>query len=157
MPYEEDKSGANVRFPPPIIVIINCAIALYLETFFAFNFLNGLIFKITGYCLLLLAIVIIGISVYQFRKAKTHIEPWQPTSSIITDGVFKISRNPIYLAFVVACIGFAGILNSPLLILSSLTSYLCLTWFVIQKEEAYLSAKFGAPYQLYCQEVRRWL
>ena len=57
---------------------------------------------------LLLAIV----SVFQFFIAKTHVEPWQPTRRIIVTGVFRFSRNPIYLAFCVATIGCGLMLNS---------------------------------------------
>ncbi|MGH1461439.1 MAG: methyltransferase family protein [Neptuniibacter sp.] len=93
----------------------------------------------------------------QFFKAKTHIEPWRPAQSLILSGLFRYSRNPIYLAFILFTLGLGISLNSLWVMLSTIPATWVLQRFVILKEERYLTAKFGKQYLEYCERVRRWL
>lgn len=111
----------------------------------------------TGLALVALAFLLALVSLLQFFAAKTHVEPWRPTSSIIRGGVFRYSRNPIYLAFCIAAFGAGLALNSWWIIAAApLLGYL-LQHFVIRREEAYLEQKFGGEYLEYKRSVRRWL
>jgi protein-S-isoprenylcysteine O-methyltransferase Ste14 len=106
-----------------------------------------------------MALLIIGITAWSFRRVKTHIEPWKPTTTIITTGFFAISRNPIYLAFCVAGIGIGigMILHSWWVVFSCIPAAMLVYYFVIKREEAYLERKFGEAYLQYKARVRRWL
>jgi protein-S-isoprenylcysteine O-methyltransferase Ste14 len=92
-----------------------------------------------------------------FRRADTTIIPFQESSSLLTAGPYRWSRNPIYSGMALALSGVA-------LALGSLTPWLVLPAFVgwierrfIRGEEAMLRARFGAEYEAYCARVRRWL
>jgi protein-S-isoprenylcysteine O-methyltransferase Ste14 len=110
-----------------------------------------------GVLLLSIAIVIAVVCLLQFFRARTHVEPWQPTRSIIQTGLFRYSRNPIYLSFCIATLATGLLLDSwwPVATLPPLA--LLLQALVIRKEEAYLEAKFGEDYLDYRRRVRRWL
>jgi len=102
----------------------------------------------------------VGLNVYcawRFKKAQTRIEPWRATSSIITDGPYRYSRNPIYLGFAFTAVGIALAFNTYWILLSALAFVLIANKFVIEKEEKYLERKFGESYVNYRQETRRWL
>ena len=102
----------------------------------------------------------LGLNVYcawQFKKAQTCIKPWRATSSIITNGPYRYSRNPIYLGFAIAAAGIALAFNTWWMLLSALAFVLIANKFVIEREEKYLEGKFGESYSNYRQKTRRWL
>jgi protein-S-isoprenylcysteine O-methyltransferase Ste14 len=94
---------------------------------------------------------------WQFRRAGTSLEPWEPTTALVAGGVYRYTRNPVYLGF--ACI-YAGIA----LMASSCTALYLLPAVValinrgvIEREERYLEDKFGDQYRTYAQKARRWI
>jgi len=102
----------------------------------------------------------LGLNVYcawQFKKAQTCIKPWRATSSIITNGPYRNSRNPIYLGFAIAAAGIALALNTWWMLLSTLAFVLIANKLVIEREEKYLEGKFGESYLNYRRETRRWI
>lgn len=91
------------------------------------------------------------------RRAGTTANPKKPSEALVTDGPFRISRNPIYVAMTGLYIGSAFLVNSawPLILLVPLL--MVMQWGVILREERYLSEKFGSEYTAYSSRVRRWL
>lgn len=94
-----------------------------------------------------------------FRKAKTTINPLQPERStqIVSTGVYRVTRNPMYLGMALMLLGLAVYLASPWALLGPLAFATYLTRFQIRPEEQALTARFGAAYTTYCAQVRRWL
>lgn len=149
--------GPGVKTPPPLIFLFFIGVAYGLGFFWPlvsvwpwFSF-----FACIGFVALGGGVAIV--SVYQFWRAKTHIEPWRPASCLISTGLFSYSRNPIYLAFVLITLGLGFGLESLWIILCVIPASLVMYYWVIRKEERYLEEKFGAPYVEYKQKVRRWL
>ena len=97
------------------------------------------------------------IALAQFIQAKTKIEPWHPTTTIIQKGLYRYSRNPVYLSFCIATVGVGLVLNSWWVVASVMLLKSLLERLVISREEAYLERKFGEHYFEYKQRVRRWL
>jgi protein-S-isoprenylcysteine O-methyltransferase Ste14 len=97
--------------------------------------------------------------VYEFQKAKTTVNPTTPAAAtaIVASGVYRISRNPMYVGFLLALTGWATFLAHPLpfLLLPVFVAYM--NRFQISPEERVLSAKFGDEYDTYKRDVRRWL
>ena len=87
----------------------------------------------------------------------THLNPYRPTKAIVTDGVYGLSRNPIYVAFLLIVLSFVPFTNSLWFIGSAILTVLLLQFGVVTREEKYLHEKFGAEYDEYCQRVRRWI
>ena len=113
-----------------------------------------------------LAVIIFGVGIllilaggYAFQQAKTTVNPTKPAaaSSVVTSGVYRLSRNPMYVGFLLALIGWATFLSHtlPFLFLPVYVAYM--NRFQISPEERALSAKFGDEYETYKQAVSRWL
>lgn len=92
-----------------------------------------------------------------FRRRGTAVEPWKPTTTLIVDGPYRFSRNPIYIGFAVTYAGLAIAMDSWIALLLLAPCLFVIDRFVIQREERYLAAKFGSEYQAYRERVRRWL
>ncbi len=93
----------------------------------------------------------------QFRQADTTIYPFETSSLLVTDGVFRWSRNPMYL-------GMMSVLTGIVIGLGSLTPIVVLPLFFgiirqrfILREERSLAQQFGPTYHEYAQRVRRWI
>ena len=96
-------------------------------------------------------------SVVLMRRSGQSENPWKPTTRIIEGGPYRITRNPMYLQMVLACIGFAvALMNWWILVLTPVCAWL-LHRLAILPEERYLESKFGEAYLRYKQKVRRWL
>ena len=94
-----------------------------------------------------------------FRKAHTTINPLRPdrAAAVVTTGVYRVTRNPMYLGLVLILLGLALYLASPWAVLGPPVFVAYITRYQMQPEERVLSAHFGAPYTAYCAQVRRWL
>jgi protein-S-isoprenylcysteine O-methyltransferase Ste14 len=92
-----------------------------------------------------------------FRLSETTIKPFEESNSLVTKGLYRFSRNPMYL-------GFALILTGAALLMGSLTLFFIIPLFIIliekrfvMREEQMLSIKFGAAWQEYTARTRRWV
>jgi protein-S-isoprenylcysteine O-methyltransferase Ste14 len=92
-----------------------------------------------------------------FKAAGTNPEPFKPTNSIVEDGPYRMTRNPMYVGFLLIFAGLAlifalewGVIALPLL-------WLTLDRVVVVREEAYLTAKFGETYTQFLARTRRWI
>lgn len=98
-------------------------------------------------------------AVLAFRRARTTIHPLQPetSSALVTTGIYRVTRNPMYLGLAMLLIAWAALLSSlwALLVLPLFAIYL--TRFQIVPEERALAGIFGGDYAAYRARVRRWL
>lgn len=106
-----------------------------------------------------LGIAVALMGVLAFRQAKTTVDPRAPheATSLVVRGVYKISRNPMYLGFLLVLIGWAIFLANSVAILLVPIFVLYMNRFQIAPEERYMLEKFGAEYQSYTAQVRRWI
>ncbi|OUS39538.1 hypothetical protein A9R01_01235 ['Osedax' symbiont bacterium Rs2_46_30_T18] len=154
---DKDEKGAAVKFPPPLIFGI-CIVSGYLLNFalpLSLTQLPGR--EYIAVLAVLLGLVLILGAVVALKRAKTSIEPWKPTSNIVNTGVFALSRNPIYVAFICFSVAIGLLMNNLWIILFSPVAAVAVFYIAIDKEERYLSEKFQREYLDYCAKVRRWL
>ena len=104
-------------------------------------------------------IIIISISGYQFRKASTTVNPLLPeeSSKLITSGIYRFSRNPMYIGFLLFLLAWAIFLGSLVTLLVLPIFILLITIVQIVPEEAILEEKFHNEYRQYKSNVRRWI
>lgn len=97
--------------------------------------------------------------VFDFRRARTTVDPRHPERSarIVTAGVYRWTRNPMYLGFVLLLLGLAVALQSAFGLLVTALAACFLQRFQITPEERWLGRQFGAEYDDYRRRVRRWL
>jgi len=96
---------------------------------------------------------------FAFRRARTTPNPFKPqnASSLVTTGVYRFTRNPMYLALLLVLLGWATFLCSAFALLGPVAFVPYIARFQIAPEERVLLAKFGAAYSEYLARVRRWL
>jgi len=94
-----------------------------------------------------------------FRRACTTVNPTTPeaASCLVRNGIYRISRNPMYLALLFLLIGWAIMLANPMNLLLLPVFVLYMNRFQILPEERMLLSLFGSDYSVYQQSVRRWL
>ena len=146
----------ELKIPPPVVIFVGG-----LLNWFATRWTDSLFsppWLVIG-ALIVVAGVVGVAGVLACLRFKTTVHPWSPdeTSVLVTDGIFQLSRNPMYLAllvFLVACCLYQPTWLSPLIFVG-VTRYL--TRFQILPEERILSDKFGDQYAQYASSVRRWL
>jgi len=157
MTEENDKKGAAVKVPPPLIALIVLLVTYSIHYLWPIGIGSMPVFKYIGIAIVVLGIGIIIYASIVFKKAETNIEPWKPTTKIISAGLYGYTRNPIYVAFCLIQIGMGIFLNSLWVLSGFIITAILIYHIAIKKEELYLEAKFKEEYVLYKNKVRRWL
>lgn len=142
---------------PPLLYVVSIALGAMLQFAVPLPFVPGTVNVTLGACLVVLAIAVFTSSVAKFRAAGTPVPARRPTTAIVRTGPYRISRNPIYLAFSVLQLGIAIWANSLWLLATLVVAVSVINFMVIPREERYLEHKFGAEYRHYKADVRRWL
>ena len=100
----------------------------------------------------------LGVSaVITMTKAGSNVPTNRPTTTIVENGPYRFTRNPIYLGMFLGQIGLAIAFNNLWLLMTLVPFALVIRYGVVAREEAYLARKFGDAYRGYCSRVRRWL
>lgn len=141
---------------PPLLLFVVLAVALVASgrhdlVFSGYGIVGMLGLGLSAVCCLL--------GVYHFRQARTTVDPLHPqrASQLVQHGVYRWSRNPMYLAFAMALGSLALIVQSWQGVLDMIVFIAYITRFQIYPEERALQQQFGLHYQQYCQKVPRWL
>ncbi len=154
---EADTRGAGVRIPPPLIFLILLLAGYGAEQLWPLAATSWPGSGYPGAGLIATGLMIVLLAARSFKQAETSIEPWKPTHRIITTGIYRWSRNPIYLGFCLVVMGVGLLMNSLWMLISFVPSAVLVYYVAIRREEIYLEKKFGAEYQVYKSRVRRWL
>lgn len=148
---------ANVKIHPPVLLVIHIGIAFLLGRFIPLPLAVPDALRPIGLALGVIGFLLGASAAWQFTKAHTTLDPHGSVTSLVTSGVYRVSRNPIYLGFVLMVIGiplyfgnYWGIIIAPVMVI-------LFNRLVIEHEEAYLEKKFGDVYTSYKSGVRRWL
>jgi protein-S-isoprenylcysteine O-methyltransferase Ste14 len=110
-------------------------------------------------CLAIAGVVTSALGVISFRRARTTVNPMKPeaSSSLVTMGIYKLTRNPMYLGFFLVLLGWAVFLSNILAFLCLPAFILYMNRFQIVPEERALAMLFGQAYAAHKARVRRWL
>lgn len=147
--------GPGVRIPPPALVAAVILLAWLARRLAPLPVAAPL--PMWGNAVLLLALGLIGWAIAVMWRAGTDPRPDRPDAVLVQTGPFRISRNPIYLGFVLLVAGIALRWGDAWGWLAAAACLALLDRLVIAREEAYLAARFGAAYDAYRARVRRWL
>lgn len=147
----------KLKLPPPVIFLLSVGIIAWLPKFpLPFSIIVRIL--LCGF-LLLMGTIFAADSFLAFIRQKTTLSPQSPerSSTLITTGVFRISRNPMYLSLVIWLAAWAVWCESPWAIFVITLFMLYLTHFQIKPEEQALERRFGHRFLQYKQSVRRWI
>lgn len=145
----------KLKVPPPVLFLLCIVIIKLLPTTALLNFA----FFVLASALFVVGLVIALASLLTFWHAKTTVSPKkiEQTSTLITTGVFRLSRNPMYLSLVFWLLAWTIFCETLWGVLVVIGFIAYLTEFQIKPEEKFLAQKFGKQYLDYKQSVRRWI
>ncbi len=143
--------------PPPLIYLGALAAGLLLDWRYPLAFLPGGLTLPLGALLVALGVLCALPAFLAMRRARTAVNPYQPTTALVTDGPYHYTRNPLYLALALVYAGIAALSNALWAIMLLPVALAVIHYGVIQREEKYLERKFGAEYLRYRSKVRRWI
>jgi len=152
-----EKDNPSVIAPPPLIFLSGLLVGGFISWLYPFAFLPTTFSIIAGVLLALVGLGFIAAAFVKMRRARTNVEPWKPTTAIIDDGVYGISRNPIYLGMILIYLGVSFLFNSFWFLPPLAPVLFLMRHGVILREERYLERKFGGEYLDYKNRVGRWI
>ncbi|KQW83231.1 isoprenylcysteine carboxyl methyltransferase [Brevundimonas sp. Root1279] len=145
--------------PPPLIFAVGLAVGWGLTRVVVDPGLSvgWDVRRYVAFALIAGGLLIDGAAAGHFRRLGTHPAPWKETTALATDGLYRFSRNPIYIGFAMMYLGIAVAMNSLITVGLLAPCLIAIDRLAIVREEAYLAAKFGPAYEAYRKKVRRWL
>lgn len=112
---------------------------------------------IIGSVITSIGIFVAALAKVQFSRAQQPSAPGRPTTGLVQNGIFKYTRNPLYLGLVMVLVGLGLTFHMPWWIILAGPVIGLVQWALIMPEEKYLMEKFGHEYFLYTACVRRWI
>jgi protein-S-isoprenylcysteine O-methyltransferase Ste14 len=151
---------AGVIAPPPLIALAALVLGLLLDRLLPAYVLTVLLSLperiVIGAILLAVSAGLAIPALLAFRAAGTHVEPWKPSSAVVTDGIFAWLRNPMYVGLIVGLAGLSLLLASDWTLVMTAIVAPVLHFGVVKREERYLETKFGDAYRGYKARVPRY-
>lgn len=147
------RDRAGVLAPPPLLFVAGFATAFALRDG-PTQIPGGVV---AGAILAAASLALAGWGVREMHRAKTHVDPYQPTTAIVSTGPYRYSRNPLYVAMTLAYVSASLWTGTPEALVALPIVLVALHFGVIRREERYLEAKFGELYRDYKTRVRRWI
>jgi protein-S-isoprenylcysteine O-methyltransferase Ste14 len=142
---------------PPVLLLGPMLLSVLINLIWPLHFPPTMWIKAAGGLLFMMGVFLAGWGRLTMVRAGTNVPPHKPTLTIVTNGPFRFTRNPLYLGGTVAYIGLSLGLNlawAPILLVPML---FLLNWGIVSREERYLEKKFGETYRVYRARVPRWL
>ena len=153
----DNQDNPDIRVPPPLMYLVPLAAGLVLDRRLHLPFLPRGVARGLGLSLLGGGVTLNAWFLLTIRKADVPIRTDKPVQRLTTEGPFRYSRNPSYLALVMIYAGIAFLLNSLWAILFLPLVVVVMQREVIGREERYLERTFGEEYLTYKGKVRRWV
>ena len=154
-PDAPDNAGAVTI--PPIIYLVGLLLGLLLHYLYPVKFLPAAISVWSGVLLILISVLMVLSALLAFRRVGASPDVHKPTTAISTDGIYRWSRNPMYISLALLYLGIAAWVNSLWILLLLVPMLVVVDQGVVKREERYLEKKFGDEYLRYKSHVRRWI
>lgn len=152
---ERDRPG--VIAPPPFIYALALAIGFGLDALLPSASLPAALRWPFGGALLVVGLALAAAFFTAFRRARTPIDVRKATTTIVTTGPYRLSRNPGYLSLTLIYLGITVFASALWALVSLVPTLILVDRGVIAREERYLERKFGEEYLRYKARARRWL
>ena len=158
MEASPNEDHADVRILPPLLFLGSILLGVLLQLVIEVSFTTPSGWRVAlGLVLVALGVGTIAWVISGMRRTHQDPDPRKPTPELIVSGPFRFSRNPIYTGMALIQAGVGLELGNLWILLLLAPTLWILRRDVIEKEEAYLTRKFGDAYVAYTSSVRRWL
>lgn len=155
-PMKEPTRPGLLPSIPPLPFLVAILVGFGLQAIVPLD-VGGEVVRIGGIVLGLASILLFGWAERTMHHAGTHAAPRGPTTTVVTSGPFRFSRNPIYVAYALFTVAILLVANSGWGLVLSPLALVAVDRLVIADEEQRLWDLFGDSYDDYRHEVRRWL
>jgi len=142
---------------PPIWLVFALIAVFVLNEFYPGPRFTSLVGQVVGSVLILSGLALLVYAGGLFRRAGTDLIPFRNVSALVTEGVYRFTRNPMYLGMVAVLLGCAVTVGASMALVVPLVFAVIVEARFIRPEEAMLREVFPEEYPAYCQCVRRWL
>ena len=142
---------------PPIYFLAALILGIVLHFLFPVRQFLDFPWRLLGLVPLVIGIILNLVSDHMFKKHSTTVKPFERSSVLITDGVFRLTRNPMYLGMTLILLGVALVLGSATPFAVALLLGLLFDRLFIVQEERMLKNIFPEQFRQYCRRVRRWI
>jgi protein-S-isoprenylcysteine O-methyltransferase Ste14 len=147
------------KVPPPVVALLCAAAMWYVAAHTPAVQLPGAIRVAAAVLVSAVGITVMLAGVVSFRRAETTVNPLKPetATALVTSGVYRYTRNPMYLGMLVVLLAWAMFLSAPATLVGIVMFWLYIERFQIRPEEKALVALFGSAFTDYTSRARRWL
>src|ERR1043166_694341 len=156
-PADQPQDNPGVIAFPPLIWLVNAMISVLAHLLIRVPITSYRICLVCGIVLIILAPTLALSALRTMKAAGTNVHPSEPALTIVRDGPFRFTRNPMYLALGLLQIALGFFLNDWITLLFVVPLALIFHYGVVLREERYLTAKFGEPYLQYKRKVAHWI
>jgi protein-S-isoprenylcysteine O-methyltransferase Ste14 len=153
----DEQANPGIKVPPPLFYLLPLSLGLVLDRRAHIPFLPRGVRRIIGWSLVGGGVALVGWASQTMRAADTTTRPDKPVSSLVQNGPFRYTRNPLYLSMTMIYVGIAVLRNTLWAILLLPLVLYAIQREVIKREERYLESTFGEEYLNYKARVRRWV
>ena len=149
----------ELKIPPPLVTLLFALLMWAVARLAPVVEMQAGVRTVSAIVLALAGVAISFAGMRLFRRASTTVSPTRPqaASTLVTTGIYRVTRNPMYLGLVCVLVAWAVFLSSAWSLLGPLGFVLYMTRFQIKPEERILARLFGPTYSAWCARVRRWL
>ena len=147
------------KIPPPLVGVLCAGAMWYLASLTPLLDIPKAALVVVAVGLGACGLFVMLAGVVSFRRAKTTVNPLKPeaATALVTSGIYRYTRNPMYLGMLALLVGWAVYLSSPVAPLGVAAFWLYIDRFQIRPEERALAALFGGAFSEYASRVRRWI
>ncbi len=145
-----------MKFYPPHYLLI-LSLCMLITWYFGESSPQNLLLILVGLGLIGLGFLLAFNSIARFLRAKTGVVPFSESTTLITEGFYKYTRNPMYVGMNSFLLGLMLILQNPLNIFFLIIFFFIVRNMFVFKEEVQMEETFGEDYLIYKGKVRRWL
>ncbi|MBX3594175.1 isoprenylcysteine carboxylmethyltransferase family protein [Sphingomonas sp.] len=157
---ETKPDTAGVIAPPPLLYAGTLAIGIMLEYLWVrtqgFDMPTSLRWTVVP-LFALAGAGLIAAAALRFRQAGTPAPPWRPTTAFVAQGIYRATRNPMYLGMTLIYLSLTVAFDAPVALWLLVPLTILVHYGVIVREERYMAGRFGVAYLNYVNRVPRWL
>ena len=145
------------RLLPPAYLFASLAIMALLHFFAPVATYIAFPYNLLGGISLVLGIILNLVADAAFKRYRTTVKPFEDSTTLVTDGVFRVSRHPMYLGMVLILLGISIVMGSLTPLIVVVAFGIAMELVFVRTEEKMLADRFGEAWRRYKREVRKWI
>jgi protein-S-isoprenylcysteine O-methyltransferase Ste14 len=153
----EQTGNPGVWIPPPLLYAAPVVVGWLLDRWWSLPIGGDFVRPVVGWILVAGFLTLMGSAIGSFRRNRTTVFPFRPATTLVIAGPYRYTRNPMYLGAAMLVLALGCWLDTWWPILLLIPTLVIIQRYVIRREERYMRRRFGAEYDAYARQVRRWI